>query len=241
MADPISSRNINDSANACIDGDGEASAASAASSPPPPASTAPATSNPSSPPAPPPVASPVSTAVNAVKGLVSRFTPSVEVKTNVTTEGPVPGASSYKISQSAFSAKVTSGPFKGSGVEAGNVSATAGKDKDVQLNGLRVTRSVTVGGFHYSSTADLGSVRANLGTHNDDGSVGGNLGIGGDAVGDESTIDTGYGSVTYGESVSDGVSGSLGVRDADHDGKPEYCAKFSVPAFTIGACIERPW
>jgi len=44
-----------------------------------------------------------------------------------------------------------------------------------------------------------------------------------------------------GLSVSMSLSGSMGVRDADHDGEPEYCAKFSVPAFTIGACIERFW
>jgi hypothetical protein len=33
----------------------------------------------------------------------------------------------------------------------------------------------------------------------------------------------------------------MGVRDADHDGKPEFCGKFSVPAFTVGACIEQFW
>jgi len=62
-----------------------------------------------------------------------------------------------------------------------------------------------------------------------------------EAAGLEATVTTPVASVTLGASVSDGIAGSSGVRDADHDGKPEYCAKVSIPAFTVGACLERFW
>ncbi|MET0794224.1 MAG: hypothetical protein ABW061_22065 [Polyangiaceae bacterium] len=194
------------------------------------------------PPSKPPTATP-----SAVPGLVTRFTSSysflgVDVKRNVTTEGRVPGTGSYRISQTALSVQVSSGFFKGSGTEVGNVSASAGTDADLQFSARKNTLSMTSGGYHLSVVTDVASGRVNLGEHNDDGSIGGNIGAGGDLAGTEATLDTpGGNSFSYGASQSAGASGSIGVRDANHDGRPEFCAKFSLPAFTLGACIQQFW
>ena len=106
---------------------------------------------------------------------------------------------------------------------------------------MRSTLALSHAGFGLSVTADGPSLRASLGAHNDDGSLGGNLGLGGNALGFEATLSTPVGSVTYGDGLSLAASGSIGVRDADHDGKPEFCAKVSIPAYTFGVCLEKFW
>jgi len=159
----------------------------------------------------------------------------------VTSSGAVPGGGSYRVAASLYRDEVQRGPREGIVAEVGTVSVQYGKDNDVQLVGIRETLRMSRGGYGLSLTNEVGVVRANLGEHNDDGSVGGNIGSGAEAFGGEATLDTPAESLTGGLSVSMSVSGSLGVRDADHDGAPEYCAKFSVPAFTLGACVERFW
>ena len=131
--------------------------------------------------------------------------------------------------------------FAGSNAEKGTVSVQYGKDNDVQLVAERGSLVASHAGFSLSVTGDAGVARANLGEHNDDGSIGGNLGAGVEVFGAEGTLNTPIGSLTYGNSVSASLSGSLGVRDADHDGKPEFCGKFSIPAYTVGACVEQFW
>jgi len=158
-----------------------------------------------------------------------------------TSDGAVPGGGSYRVAASLVKAEVTSGLFEGSNAERGTVSVQYGRDNDVQVVAGRNTLLASHGGYGLSITGEAGVVRANLGENNDDGSLGGNLGAGAELIGGEATINTPGGSLTGGLSISMSVSGSIGVRDADHDGKPEFCAKFSVPTLTLGACIEQFW
>jgi hypothetical protein len=127
-------------------------------------------------------------------------------------------------------------------LEVGAARVQFGTDADASIALARRNTVLNAGGGYSLTVVDeLGSARANLGEHNDDGSLGGNLGSGATLAGTEATLDTPYGSLTYGESIGLSVGGSMGVRDADHDGKLEFCGKFSIPAFTVGACVEKFW
>jgi hypothetical protein len=85
------------------------------------------------------------------------------------------------------------------------------------------------------------AVGAELGTRNADGSKGFGIGLGAVLTGVEATLHLGHdNSVTLGTSAGVGAHVSVGVRDADHDGKPELCAR--VTEFvTIAGCIELPF
>jgi hypothetical protein len=253
MPDPISNSNQCSSANACIDDDGDASAAntSAANTS---GTQAPANANANqslSAPATEPSA--CLAQPDAVKTLVGKFTPPapppkatpgapplLTLSGPSTSSGPVPGGS-YRVGANLVTGQLTLGPLQ-SKVEVGTVAVQSGTDKDAEIALARRNTVLNVGGGYSLTVADeLGSARANLGEHNDDGSIGGNIGSGATLAGTEATIDTPYGSVTYGQSLALSLGGSMGVRDADHDGKPEFCAKFSVPAYTVGACVEQFW
>jgi hypothetical protein len=242
MSDPVSSLNISSSVNACID-DGEASTVPTVVPPPPkPGSEAQG---------PAPSADPVPT---AVPGLVAKFAPSTATKPTasaapplsivtrslVASAGAVPGGGSYRVLGTLLKQDIESGALRSS-LEIASASVQYGKDNDVQATLLRQTAQLGHGDYRLSLTGDAAAARANLGEHNDDGSIGGNIGSGLEVVGGEATIDTPYGSLTGGLSLSASLSGSMGVRDADHDGKLEFCAKFSIPAFTVGACVEKFW
>jgi len=246
MADPISSLNSYPS-NACIDDDGETSAPVA----PLQSTVVTAPPNQRLPEAGGSAEIPAGTA-----GLVEKFSTPTSLKSALpspstpappaaryllTSSGAVPGGGSYRVAASLMKDEIKSGLLNGSHTEIGTVSVQYGKDNDVQLVGARETLTVARAGYGLSVTGEAGVVRANLGEHNDDGSLGGNMGAGAQLIGGEVTLDTPAGSVTGGLSASMSLSGSMGVRDADHDGEPEFCAKFSVPAFTLGACVERFW
>lgn len=233
MSDPISTLNQSSPSNACIVDDGEASAASApapATLPPPPPSAVPGLvarfSSATAPPSKPAVSAPPAIALS--------------ITTLHTSAGAAAGGGSYRVAASALEQDMTIGPAT-SHLDLGSVSVQYGKDNDVQVVLARRSMALSHGGYGVSVIADAGTARANLGEHNDDGSIGGNIGAGVEALGAEATVDTPYGSLTGGVSVSASLSGSIGVRDADHDGKPEFCAKFSIPAFTLGACVEQFW
>lgn len=252
MADPISSLTPNAN-NACIDDDGDANASIAPLQsnvvPEPPNQSRLDDSSSQSPP-------------NGVQSLVQKFSPPTlpaalpksappsmpasaivlaSPRVLVTSSGAVPGGGSYRVAGSLLKDEIKTGALAGSNTELGTVSVQYGKDNDVQLVGGRRTMMVNGGGFGLSVTTEVGLVRANLGENNDDGSVGGNIGAGAELAGGEATLSAPFGSLTGGLSVSLSLSGSMGVRDADHDGKEEYCGKFSIPAYTLGACIERFW
>lgn len=246
MADPISSLS-NSPSNSCIDDsvDGGASVAPVQSS------VVPAVANQSL-----PDGGGLTQTPNGAEGLVQKFSapllpkaavPSASPSSSPSTHylasssGAVPGGGSYRVGGSLMTSEIKAGALAGSNAEVGTVSVQYGKDNDVQLVGARETLVASHSGYGLSLTGDAGVARANLGEHNDDGSLGGNIGAGVELIGGEATISTPVGSLTGGLSVSMSLSGSMGVRDADHDGKPEFCGKFSIPAYTIGACIERFW
>ena len=245
MADPISSTSPNPEPNACID---ESNDSSAVCSAPPQAqnSTSAVPSVPDEP--------GVCAAPSAVKSLVAVFSASTAPKPTPgsglpahtlvflgATAGPSAAGGSYQRSATFLKAQIDSGPPNGTGMEVGSASAQFGTDLDLKATGVRQVMALSYAGYGLATSAEALAPRVNLGEHNDDGSLGGNLGAAVDLAGAELTISTPIGSVTGGMSLSVGASGSLGVRDADHDGKPEFCAKFSVPAFTLGACLEQFW
>ncbi|HEY4103565.1 MAG TPA: hypothetical protein VGM44_06725 [Polyangiaceae bacterium] len=241
MPDPVSSLSSNPSPNACIDDDGVS--ANECTAPPTPTSTS-ASQSLISEPEPDTGSTP-----NAVKTLIAQFTPRRPGLANgaaigrdsnavgYSYDGPTPDGDSHR-SVKAF-VKTTND--SGANLEVLGMSEQSGLDQDFELTTMRGSLALSHAGYGLSVSADALTARANLGEHNDDGSIGGNLGIGAEFIGAEATIDTPVGSLTAGASVSASVSGSLGVRDADHDGKPEFCAKFSIPAFTLGACLEQFW
>ena len=244
MADPISSLSSNRPNNACIDeGAASESAAPLQSAAPEPAQS----SSESSTPGETPLGS---------QSLVQKFTPPIALPTAtasagsssssstqwlMTSSGAVPGGGSYRVAASIMKDEVTSGLFQGSSAEIGSASVQFGKDNDARLVGARETLQLHRGGYSFSITGEALTARGNVGEHGDDGSLGGSLGAGAELIGAEATLNTPMGSITYGNSVSVSLSGSMGVRDADHDGKPEFCGKFSVPAYTVGACVEQFW
>ncbi|HEX2669800.1 MAG TPA: hypothetical protein VHM25_02955 [Polyangiaceae bacterium] len=245
MPGPISSLCSNDPSNACVEDDRTAStpAAPLQSVAPEPAQSSSETST-------------LAETPLASQSLVQKFTPPIALPAVTpsagtglpsstqwlaTSSGAVPGGGSYRVAASVMKDEVTSGLFQGSSAEIGTASVEYGKDNDAQLVGARETLRLHRGGYSLSVTGEALTARGNLGEHGDDGSLGGALGAGAELVGAEATLDTPLGSITYGNSVSVSLSGSMGVRDADHDGKPEFCGKFSIPAYTVGACIEQFW
>lgn len=90
---------------------------------------------------------------------------------------------------------------------------------------------------------DLFAVSAGAGVLNSDGSIGANgraLAVVGHLEGSLSTGATG---LTLGASIGAGGEYSAGVRDRDHDGYGEFCARASLdlgPGITIGIQIEDP-
>jgi hypothetical protein len=88
---------------------------------------------------------------------------------------------------------------------------------------------------------DVFTARAHLGMQNPDGSVGFNAGLSGTIVGAEGTATAGPVAVTLGASIGWAAGVSLGVRDADHDGKAEICGRIEYGVGTAGVCVEKWW
>lgn len=126
-------------------------------------------------------------------------------------------------------------PKTGFDAEVLSLSAQLGAQNELQAGLVRV--GVT-GGIVTASPETI-TARANAGIHNDDGSTGLNLGVNATAVGSEVTIGHAS-SLTYGVAASLGGGASIGLRDADHDGKRELCVRASVEQVTFGFCLESP-
>ena len=128
-----------------------------------------------------------------------------------------------------------------SGVEAEVVSASVqfGFQSEAQVGLLRVGASRDDGTS--SGTVDALSARAAIGIHNTDGSTGFNIALTATALGVEGTHRGSHHSVTGGVSLGVGGEASIGVRDADHDGKKEVCLRVGGGPATIGHCLEMPW
>jgi hypothetical protein len=123
----------------------------------------------------------------------------------------------------------------GAAIEVLSASLQVGAQSEVQVGLQRVagTRGALTG------SVETFTLRANVGTHNDDGSVGLNIGASATAVGFEGTAGSAS-SVTYGVGAGVGAGASVGARDVDRDGKTELCARLSLGPVTVGACLENP-
>jgi len=105
----------------------------------------------------------------------------------------------------------------------------------------RLSGRVPIGLTKVNATLDIMSGRAGSSSENCDGSHGLNAGLVGSLVTGELSADFSGNSVTVGATAGVGVAGSLGVRDADKDGKSEACARAEVGPFILGLCVENPF
>lgn len=127
-------------------------------------------------------------------------------------------------------------PKSGLDVEVLGLSGQVGTQNEFQVGLQRIGRSTSIGSVGIEAV----TARANIGFHNDDGSVGINAGAQATALGAETTLGI-VDSVTMGLSAGLGVGGSVGLRDLDNDGEDEVCAKLSIGPLTGGVCVETPW
>ena len=127
-----------------------------------------------------------------------------------TSSGAVPGGGSYRLAASVLAEDMTVGPAN-SHLDLGRASVQYGKDNDAQAVLARRTLVAAHAGYGLSVTANALVARASLGEHNDDGSIGGNIGSGIDVLSADATVDTPYGSLTSGVGVSASLSGSIGA------------------------------
>jgi hypothetical protein len=129
----------------------------------------------------------------------------------------------------------------------------AGIDLDVLSVSARATASstgveavvervrVSTPGDRAQFTGELLAAGVELGTRNLDGSKGVGIGAGVVVTGFEATLKLASdSSITLGASAGVGLHVSVGLRDADHDGKPALCARV-VEFVTLGGCIEWPF
>lgn len=132
-------------------------------------------------------------------------------------------------------AALIKGRESGAGIEVLSASIQVGAQTEVQVGFQRMagTRGTLTG------SVETFALRGNVGTHNDDGSVGLNIGASATAVGFEGTAG-GASSVTYGVGAGVGAGVSVGARDVDRDGKTELCARLSLGPVTAGVCLENP-
>jgi hypothetical protein len=126
-------------------------------------------------------------------------------------------------------------PKSGVDIEALSASAQIGTQSEVQVGLQRIAGSRGA----LAGSVETISARFNVGIHNDDGSTGLNLGASATAIGFEGTVGHAN-SLTYGVAASAGAAGSVGIRDIDHDGKTELCARVSLGPVTAGICVENP-
>jgi len=89
---------------------------------------------------------------------------------------------------------------------------------------------------------ELFTATARSGIENVDGSIGVHLGAGAAIATVEATWPLGdLGSVTLGATAGVGAAGSIGVRDADKDGKGELCGRVEYLWGIVGLCVENPF
>lgn len=98
-----------------------------------------------------------------------------------------------------------------------------------------------MGGLKVSTTWEAFSGRLGVGVDNRDGSCGLNAGGSVSLVGAELTAEYSGNSLTLGGSLGQAAAGSIGLRDADGDGRPELCIRLEGGPGIFGACIESPF
>ena len=108
---------------------------------------------------------------------------------------------------------------------------------DWKVSFAPIERHTTSGGMHLSGAITLPSASVHLGSQNEDGTHGANIGGGLNFFGLEGTAEYKGNSLTLGVSDSNSFSISSGDgRDIDGDGVPERCFKMSLGPFTLGEC-----
>jgi hypothetical protein len=127
-------------------------------------------------------------------------------------------------------------------ISAANGFATVTKrpdQLDVQVGLPRFERHDAFGELHVTTNIDLYNASAHLGSLNEDGSHGENIGAGVNRLNGELTLDyKGWSlSVGVGSSVGGSISSGEG-RDLDGDGIPERCFKMTLGPYTLGECDE---
>lgn len=202
-----------------------------------------------------PQAEPSATGSSAVPRLVS----SVSHPSALPPTSPTPPGSTANNNAQRTGERLGVAPYSSAGTTAGGDSVYAGlamlKGRDPSGAAIEVlSASVQVGaqtelqvGFQrvagtrgaLTGSVETFALRANAGIHNDDGSVGLNIGASATAIGFEATAGDAS-SVTYGVGAGVGAGASVGVRDIDHDGQTELCARLSFGPITVGACLENP-
>jgi hypothetical protein len=125
-------------------------------------------------------------------------------------------------------------------VEVFSASVQLGGQLEAQVGAGRLGVSSDDGSS--SAGMEVFTAHAALGVHNVDGSFGWNAGALATLVGAEGTLRIGTASsVTVGAAMGAGMEGSLGLRDADGDKRPEVCARVVVGPVTAGLCVEMPF
>lgn len=99
-------------------------------------------------------------------------------------------------------------------------------------------RAQTSLGEYDAHRIDVGSGGAAFGVVNGDGSVGMHLNASANVVAYEGSYDRGGFRVSGGASFGAGGGGSVGLRDADGDGRIEICSSIGVGPVSVGACYE---
>jgi hypothetical protein len=128
-----------------------------------------------------------------------------------------------------------------SGIETEVLSASVqrGFQNEAQVGLIRVGASRDDGTT--SGTVDALTARAAFGIHNPDGSTGLNIALSATALGIEGAHRENGSSIGGGLGLGVGGEASVGLRDSDHDGKPELCVRIGAGPILANKCIERPW
>jgi len=137
----------------------------------------------------------------------------------------------------------------GGDLEVLSASAQAGGQNEYQVGVLRANNLEVAKGKTLS--IEVGTADAHGGIHNPDGSTGLNIGVDATVVGVGVTTTDGANSATIGGGLGVGWGGHIGLRDADHNGKPEICGGLSIgaglkagkpgPSGGVGVCVELPF
>jgi hypothetical protein len=137
---------------------------------------------------------------------------------------------------------VLQGRDEASGVEVEVFSASihqGWEDRAIQAGMARMGGSTDDG--YFGARGEVFTAQARSGIHNSDGSTGFGASVGVTVAGGEVTGTLGPVSLTTGASIGSTVGGSVGVRDGDHDGKPELCGRVEFGVGTVGICVEKWW
>ena len=143
-------------------------------------------------------------------------------------------------------AALLKGKTKGIEAEILSASTQVGAQTETQAGLLRMNVEITP---NVTLAVECLTAEGHVGIHNPDGSTGINAGFSLTALSGALTYTNGGTSVTGGavksplpelKGLKGGAAAHIGVRDADHNGKPEICGGVSAGPITVGGCLELP-